>query len=264
MLLGIEGVLGSDHGDVIIGDAGGNGLFGQAGDDTLRGGGSGTVAAGTADVLSGDQGNDTVVGGPGQDLATYARMPLAVVVDLAAGTARGQGTDLLSGVEAVQGSWLGDRLRGSDRRDLIGGNGGDDLIEGRGGADTVFYNDVRGLVRVQLAPGLVTPGLSGVTEDGSATGEAAGTDVLRTVENVWGTNDPDQLYGDDAANTMRGLGGDDFLVGFVGVDLLDGGSGADSCTDAPEQTTSCEVVPIAAWTGPFASGSTPRAGQGSS
>lgn len=256
-LVRIEGVVGSNHTDLIVGNHSGNGLFGQAGDDTIRGGGSGRLADGTADVLSGDQGDDTLVGGSGQDLVTYARIPVAVQVDLETGTGRGQGRDRLSGVEAVQGSWLDDRLLGSPGGDLIGGSGGDDLVDGRGGVDTVFYNDVRGPVRVELAPALVGPAQAGVTEDGTGTGEAAGNDVLRGVENIWGTNGADELHGDEAANQIRGLGGDDLLFGYSGVDRLDGGDGEDSCADPVEETVDCETVPTAWSAGPFAPGRTP-------
>jgi Ca2+-binding RTX toxin-like protein len=256
-LVRIEGVVGSNHADLIVGDQDGNGLFGQAGDDTIRGGASGRLADGTADVLSGDQGDDTLVGGSGQDLATYARIPVAVVVDLASGTARGQGGDKLSGVEAVQGSRLDDRLLGGPGGDLIGGSGGDDLVDGRGGADTVFYNDVRGPVRVELAPTLVASAQAGATEDGTGTGEAAGIDVLRDVENIWGTNGADELHGDDAANRIRALGGDDLLFGYSGVDRLDGGDGEDSCFDPAEESVDCETVPTAWAGGPFAPGPTP-------
>lgn len=226
-LVGIEGVAGSNHDDVILGDDGRNGLYGQFGDDLIKARGSGRIATKTADYLSGDEGRDTLVGGRGQDLVTYSRSPNPVVVDLARHRATGVGPDILQGIEGVEGSWWDDRLLGSGAADLLGGSGGDDLIDGRAGRDTVFYNDLRGPAEVSLA-------------DGYGTVDGAGRDVLRGMENIWGTNRADTLYGDNGPNVIRGLGGADLLVGFDGVDVLDGGVGQDTCEDIPGQSANCE------------------------
>lgn len=241
VLVGVEGVVGSNHDDVILGDRGSNGLFGQAGDDRIDARGSGPLATGRADVMSGDQGRDTLIGGLGQDLVTYARLPLAVVVDLRQHRARGQGPDRLAGVEAVEGSLLDDRLAGGRDAELFAGSLGDDVIDGRGGADTVIYSDVRGPVEVVLDPSLLAPARR-ATADGYGTGDAAGRDVLLNLENIWGTGQADTLHGDDGPNHLRGMAGDDLLVGHGGADRLDGGDGQDTCQDAPEQTTDCEAT----------------------
>ena len=52
----------------VIGTAGTNGLFGQRGDDVIRGLGSGSLTSGHMDVLAGDLGNDRILGGGGADL----------------------------------------------------------------------------------------------------------------------------------------------------------------------------------------------------
>jgi Ca2+-binding RTX toxin-like protein len=123
---------------------------------------------------------------------------------------------------------------------MLGGSLGDDVLDGRGGDDTAFYNDVRGPVRVELAPTLVEQ-LRGVPiMDGTAVGEHSGRDVVRGMENVWGTNQADSLYGDNLANRLLGLGGNDLLVGFNGIDSLDGGAGQDTCEDAVAETLDCE------------------------
>lgn len=234
-LVGIEGVVGSQHDDVLVGDRGGNGMYGLAGDDTIRAKGSGRIAAGTADFISGGDGDDTLAGGTGQDLVTYSGIPFPVTVDLARHRSTGQGRDTLRGIEGVEGGIADDRLLGSRGADLLAGSLGNDELDGRVGRDTALYNDIRGPVDVVLDP-----------VDGSGLGEAAGSDVLRGIENVWGTNQADQLSGDDGANQIRGLDGDDVLIGFEGVDRLDGGRGNDVCTDVPEQSTACEAARHAA------------------
>ncbi|HET7326037.1 MAG TPA: calcium-binding protein, partial [Nocardioidaceae bacterium] len=237
VLVGIEGVVGSNFADDIIGDRGGNGLFGQAGADTIRSGGSGTVAAGTADVIAGDQGDDTVFAAAGEDLLTYGRLPLGVSVDLGQGTARGQGRDVVRGVEGVIGSRLDDTLTGGPRDDYLAGSTGDDVIDGRRGDDVVIYRDVPGPVEVVLDPSLL-PGTQ--TGPGHGGGKFAGTDTLRAVEDIWGTSAADALYGDGGRNTIMGFAGDDELVGFGGVDRVDGGAGTDLCDDEPAELYDCE------------------------
>jgi len=229
-LIGIEGAVGSNHDDVIIGDPGGNGLFGQEGDDLIRGEGSGTVADGTADFLSGDSGDDDLRGGQGEDLALFASIPTAVDVDLGAGTATGQGSDTLTGIEGVQGSLLADTLTGGPADDLLVGSAGDDVLDGGGGSDTAVYADVVGPVDVDLRAG-------------TAAGRGADDDSLTGIENLWGTRGDDVLRGDDADNRIAAGAGDDLLVGYAGVDLLDGGPGKDRCDDDPAELESCEGAP---------------------
>ncbi len=143
-LVGIEGVVGSNAADLLIGDDRGNGLFGQGGNDRIVGKGSG-FTRGTEDVLSGDQGDDTLLGGRGGDVAAYLRLLRPVHVRLRAGVAIGQGGDRLSGVDSVWGSRFDDRLVGDgadntllgfDGDDYLAGAGGTDVLDGGAGADT--------------------------------------------------------------------------------------------------------------------------------
>jgi Ca2+-binding RTX toxin-like protein len=59
-LIDIEGVAGSNHDDLMIGNSDGNSLFGEAGDDDLFGGQG-------DDWLSGGDGADQLTGGEGLD-----------------------------------------------------------------------------------------------------------------------------------------------------------------------------------------------------
>jgi Ca2+-binding RTX toxin-like protein len=223
-LEGIEGLDGSNFDDVLVGDEGGNGLFGQAGDDVIRDLGSGSLASGNYDVLAGDDGDDLLDGGSGFDAATYGRVPASVTVDLSGGYADGHGHDTLRGVEAAFGpssttpcsatGWRTPSPVGSARPH-----------RGRGGVDTAIFRDVRGPVDADLRSG---------------TAVGAGADALRGIENLWGSNTADTLVGDadasdnvlvgfDGHDQSSGLDGDDRLSGGRGADTLTGGNGIDVC-----------------------------------
>jgi Ca2+-binding RTX toxin-like protein len=66
---GVESVLGSERGDLLIGDKNANGLGGGEGSDVIRGGaGADKLSGGDGnDVLKGEYGNDFLIGGLGWD-----------------------------------------------------------------------------------------------------------------------------------------------------------------------------------------------------
>jgi Ca2+-binding RTX toxin-like protein len=69
VLRSIEGLVGSQHDDLLVGNERGNSLEGKAGDDTLSGHeGNDTLSGGFGDdVLIGGSGNDSLTGGGGAD-----------------------------------------------------------------------------------------------------------------------------------------------------------------------------------------------------
>ena len=68
------------------------------------------------DLLAGGTGDDWIKGGDGrgQDAITYVKSQGAVVVNLEAGTATGQGTDQLLGIDGATGSRFDDTLLSSE------------------------------------------------------------------------------------------------------------------------------------------------------
>src|SRR5207253_727438 len=158
----------------------------------------------------------------------------SVTVDIAAGTGHGTaagdlagvGIDTFTGVNAVRGSAFNDVLLGSDNRiftsENFEGRAGNDFIDGRGGFDRAVYGNnpaITAGITVNLAAGIVT-------------GDAAvGTDTLRSVEAVRGTDFADTFdatgftasstnAGSDgvnergaAFNEFEGMGGDDTIIG---------------------------------------------------
>lgn len=135
--------LNSGLGDDTLDGGPGNGdhVIGGVGNDHLSGG------PGNGDVLEGDLGTDSLDGGPGaHDTASYALAGQSAVfsggigvnVNLAAGTASGDGEDTLNGIEDVAGTPFADTIAGdAEPNELYGGGGPDELI-GAGAGDAAF------------------------------------------------------------------------------------------------------------------------------
>ncbi|MDQ3940382.1 MAG: hypothetical protein M3238_03415, partial [Actinomycetota bacterium] len=214
-LLGIEGLGGSDHDDVLIGNDQSNTILAGAGDDEVDSGPE-------FDGIQGEGGNDRIDGGADNDVVFNFGAESPVTVDLAAGTQSGEseGEDTLSNIEGAGGTELDDVLLGDDNDNFLLPGGGVDQVDGRGGdADTVFYS-------------LSTAGVTVDLGRGTATGE--GDDTLTALEAVFGsafddtltgTAQGDILQGDTGNDTIKGEAGDDWLVPGPGDDTVDGGPG---------------------------------------
>ncbi|MDP3078720.1 VCBS domain-containing protein [Bradyrhizobium sp.] len=220
--------------------------------------------------FDGQDGNDSITGN-GNTRIQYSQSTAAVFVDLANTAAGGTGLardradalnltnlDLASvgidviygGVNAVMGSMFGDTLLGSANNEQFMGLAGDDFINGRGGFDIAQYNNMTH----------TTGGISVDFTLGTVTGDAStGTDTLRGIEGVQGTNFADSFdatgFGNsdhlDAAlfnvgnngtyNQFEGLAGNDTITGngntrviyfnaeaAVTVDIADGTADGDA------------------------------------
>ena len=205
---GNDRICGGPGKDTLVGGAGYDVLFGDIGNDVL-GGGAGD------DVLLGGSGNDAFNGGLGiGDLASFFFASAGVQVDLSAGTATGEGTDTLTGIEDLEGSRYDDTLTGDDGLNYILPGEGNDAVDGGGGLnDWVDYFYSASAVVVDLTAG-------------SATGQ--GTDTLTGIEEVYGSQHNDTITGDAGPNALLGGAGDDTISGAAGDDTLDGGDGNDT------------------------------------
>ena len=150
-LVNIERVRGSDSGDdTLIGDAGNNRLEGKDGDDTLivvkvmtgLDGGAGDdtlIGGGGDDWLDGGSGNDVLIGGEGEEFnfAQYANASSGIVADLSLGIVQDGdgGTDVLSGIEGINGSEHNELFFDSSGDDNLIGRGGDDVLVSGAGHD---------------------------------------------------------------------------------------------------------------------------------
>jgi uncharacterized repeat protein (TIGR01451 family) len=129
--VGKDRLVGTSGSDVVCGLSGNDVLVGLGGNDTLEGG-SGN------DRLVGGSGDDDMRGEAGNDTADYRSSSAAVRGNLRRGTAAGEGSDALSGLERIIGSRYADVLRGSKLGNRLSGGAGADKLYGGGGRDRLL------------------------------------------------------------------------------------------------------------------------------
>jgi Ca2+-binding RTX toxin-like protein len=209
---GIENLLGSIYNDILVGDSGTNRLDGGDGDDSL----------------TGSVGADLLVGGNGIDTASYEDNWGAVFINLNIGQGFGNAAqgDTYSSIENLKGSIFDDffigtlganRLDGADGNDILVGSVGADQLVGGNGTDTASYEDNWGAVFINL-------------NIGQGFGNAAQGDTYDSIENVNGSIFDDFIIGTLGGNRLDGGSGNDTLVGNVGADVLAGGIGTDTAS----------------------------------
>ena len=237
----VEDLIGSAHDDTLTGDAGNNVLAGREGADHLDGGdgidtadysdadtgitvslqsGQGArghaegdtlvniehlIGSGLGDVLTGDEGDNVISGGPDNDTL-----------------AGRQGADYLDGGEG------NDTLAGGPGADYLDGGEGIDTADYSGSTTTRFSNRHRGVTVKLWADRIIH--------------EDAEGDTLVNIENLIGSAADDDLDGDRYDNvidggpgndSLNGVQGDDELIGGAGADNLSGGHGHDSLEGGP-------------------------------
>jgi Ca2+-binding RTX toxin-like protein len=167
------------------------GLVGNSGDDTLIGdGGDNVLEVLHGGILRGAGGDDTIISDQGGTVADFGDAD-GVSIDLAAGTATGDGNDTLAGIEIVAGSPGNDTIIGDDDHSSV--------IQGEAGNDTI----------------------SGGPDEDLLIG-GPGTDDLR------GAGGLDDLHGGPGKDLMVGGNDGDDFSGGSGHDDIRGGPGADS------------------------------------
>ena len=139
----------------------------------------------------------TIIGTPGDDVLKGTESD-DVIIGLA-------GNDRLVGLGG------NDTICGKDGDDILVGGPGDDVLLGGDGSDWAAFGDAPA-VEVDLSLGTAT---------------GWGSDELRSIENLTGSQHPDTLSGDKGPNVIRGNGSADQIRGKGGADELLGGPGDD-------------------------------------
>ncbi len=195
-LVSIEGVVGSDRRDTLIGNDDSNIIEGAGGRDVITGNGG----ENTLSYLSSDRG-------------VYANLKYG---SFWGGDARGDYVTDLHNFYNLIGSQNRDTLIGDDKDNVLEGRGGADRLVGGRGDDTASYENAEEAVKASLL------------KQGTNEGADAKGDRYSSIENLTGTaRYDDVLEGDNKANTLDGLGGDDELYGLKGDDTLLGKAGQD-------------------------------------
>jgi Ca2+-binding RTX toxin-like protein len=260
--LNIEGVIGSNNDDLIIGRSIDDTLIGGAGNDIFFGhGGKDTFIGGEGDDgFGGMSGVEHFDGGDGVDLVSYQHewafdVTTGITVDFDdpsrnAGIAAG---DTYAGIERLIGSILDDDLAGDATNNAINGSFGNDVVAGRDGDDTLEGDDgqdrlIGGAGADILNGNLFLLGevfdggddfdiasyetaaigvIASLTNSAINTGDAAG-DIYYLIEGLAGSAFDDTLEGDEYDNSLEGGAGNDTLIGRGGSDDFDGGAGNDT------------------------------------
>lgn len=251
---GVDVIVGRGGNDELMGRGGNDVICGNGGFDRLVGGGGNDkldAGRGWGDSLDGGPGDDLLDGGGGYfDDLDFRAAPNAVVVDLVAGTATGDGSDRIRGADMIIGSAFDDTLRGDDDPmgnwlvgmdgndtleagagdfEMLTGGNGDDVMDGGDGFD--YLHNVTDLAGVDVDTGITVD-----LQSGTMTGQ--GDDTLMDVEGSTGTFGDDVLIGDANDNEFSTvLDGDDVVTGGPGNDNIDGGHGSDQLDGGPGTDT---------------------------
>jgi len=171
------------------------------------------------------------------------------VTDPSTGTA---GDDTLEGTpeaDTLKGLAGNDELRGLASDDILEGGADNDVLEGCLGADTLDGGDGLDIASYQDAEATnpaTSQGLWIRMEDGDdyiiegadlePSGEAQG-DRFIGIEGLRGSRYGDRLFGNNSANIIEGIDGDDIAFGLNGNDALGGGLGNDALSGDGDSDT---------------------------
>jgi len=249
VIAGREGndiLIGGAGDDVLCGGPGRDRLRGQAGDDALFGGDDERFLVDTdayewsGDSLAGGPGDDVLDGGYDKqradlgelgstDRITFAGSQTGVKVDLTAGTASGEGVDVIRApMHSVTGTRHDDVLLGTNGADEFESSAGADRVDGRGGDDFISdSNSTATTPKPHDVPGSRNILIGGPGDDQIQTG--TGDDTVR------GGPGNDNINSDYGVDRLFGGPGDDQLIDMIDVrpgHRIDGGPGRDTLGDA--------------------------------
>ena len=198
-------------------------IDGGAGDDTLTGSdGADTILGGPGlDVISGNNGNDTLMGGDDADMISGGNGNDVIDGNAGNDTAFGE-----SGDDFVSGSFGNDMLTGDDGNDTLNGGFGDDLLNGMSGDDSLLGSNGND----RIAGGAGDDIIDGGNDDDTIQGHS-GSDLINGSHGndlIFGQAGDDTIFGDDGNDTIMGGNGNDLIFGEDGDDLIDGEGSADT------------------------------------
>jgi Ca2+-binding RTX toxin-like protein/subtilisin-like proprotein convertase family protein len=184
-------------------------------------------------VIWGNAGDNVLDGGAGGDWVYYNTATAGVSVDLSLTTAQntiGAGIDTLTNFESILGSVYNDSLKGNANNNVLNGGAGNDTLDGGAGSDWIYYNTATSAVTVDLS----------LTTAQNTIG--AGIDTLSNFEYVYGSGYNDTLTGNTLGNYLDGNAGADTMAGGLGNDTYWVDNVGDVVTETSTLATEIDAV----------------------
>jgi Ca2+-binding RTX toxin-like protein len=215
-LVNVEGVIGTNVDDTLIGDGNANTFVGGGGSDLISG------FAG-ADSLDGGAGNDTI---DYSYLTTGQNVTVRLNGATASTTTGGTETDTIRNFERVIGGAGDDSILGDSTNNTLTGNAGNDTIDGGTGNDSMVGGVGDDLYFVNTSTDVIVEnaneGVDSVISTSTTYRLAANIENL-TYSGASNTN----LIGNNLDNSITGSTGNDSITGLTGNDTMAGDGGDD-------------------------------------
>ena len=232
---GNDDLHGGSGNDLLFGGSADDNLYGNSGNDTLNGENGNDELNGNSgnDALFGGAGDDQLTGGTGNDVLDGGNDDDSLIGgsgddDLSGG----YGNDILkggAGNDSLTGGHNNDSLFGGHGDDFFFGDAGNDVLHGGRGNDTVDYSafdvDLKVLLHNKTAHGL-----------------EIGRDTLKFIDNANTGGGDDFIKGTSGVNVINAGGGDDEIRGLGGADLMTGGAGSDTFTWRSYDVNAVDVI----------------------
>jgi len=135
------------------------------------------------------------------------------------------GPNLITGTEgadALVGTGFDDEIYGLGGSDVIEGSLGNDIIDGGNGNDLLSYENISAGIQIDLSNSSAQDTLG------------AGVDTVGNIRDLRGSNYDDVITGNNSANRVYALDGDDTFEGSRGNDWFYGGDGNDTAIFAAD------------------------------
>ena len=157
-----------------------------------------------SNTLTGNSANNTLNGGDGVDAVSYSGATVAVIVNLATGSASSTstGVDTLQAIENVTTGSGADNITGNSANNVLNGGTGSDVMAGGAGNDTYLVDNIADSVTELASAGTdkVQSSISYILGDNLENLTLSGASAINATGNTLNNT----LIGNSANNTLNG------------------------------------------------------------